>query len=92
MQMEIAQTERQGLEEALLHSQKLKAVGQLTGGLAHDFNNLLAVIIGSPELVNPDSARRAANTAGAASCRTWGATDTTTAGVFPQAVLTSASR
>ncbi|MFP2222365.1 ATP-binding protein [Escherichia coli] len=55
MQMEIAQTERQGLEEALLHSQKLKAVGQLTGGLAHDFNNLLAVIIGSLELVNPDS-------------------------------------
>lgn len=54
-QMEIAQTERQGLEEALLHSQKLKAVGQLTGGLAHDFNNLLAVIIGSLELVNMDS-------------------------------------
>ncbi|EFB2831235.1 MULTISPECIES: hybrid sensor histidine kinase/response regulator [Escherichia] len=54
-QMEIAQTERQGLEEALLHSQKLKAVGQLTGGLAHDFNNLLAVIIGSLELVNTDS-------------------------------------
>ncbi len=44
--MEIAQTERQGLEEALLHSQKLKAVGQLTGGLpADDFNNLLAVIM-----------------------------------------------
>ena len=44
-----------GLEEALLHSQKLKAVGQLTGGLAHDFNNLLAVIIGSLDLVDPDS-------------------------------------
>ena len=53
--MEIDRTERQGLEEALLHSQKLKAVGQLTGGLAHDFNNLLAVIIGSLELVSPDS-------------------------------------
>jgi HAMP domain-containing protein len=48
-------TERKGLEEALLHSQKMKAVGQLTGGLAHDFNNLLAVIIGSLELVNPQS-------------------------------------
>ncbi len=33
----------------------MKAVGQLTGGLAHDFNNLLAVIIGSPELTDPDS-------------------------------------
>lgn len=53
--MEIDRTERQGLEEALLHSQKLKAVGQLTGGLAHDFNNLLAVIIGSLDLVNPES-------------------------------------
>ncbi len=48
-------TERKGLEEALLHSQKMKAVGQLTGGLAHDFNNLLAVIIGSLELVSPPS-------------------------------------
>ena len=47
-------TERKGLEEALVHSQKMKAVGQLTGGLAHDFNNLLAVIIGSLELVSPD--------------------------------------
>lgn len=53
-------TERKGLEQALLHSQKMKAVGQLTGGLAHDFNNLLAVIIGSLELVQPhegDAAR-----------------------------------
>jgi len=54
-QMEIDRIERQGLEAALLHSQKMKAVGQLTGGLAHDFNNLLAVIIGSLELTDPES-------------------------------------
>lgn len=51
-----AEITKQKLERALLHGQKLQAIGTLAGGIAHDFNNIIYAIRGYVEMARDDIA------------------------------------
>lgn len=66
--------EKAEAEAALMHAQRLDALGRLTGGVAHDFNNLLTVVIGALDVIlhhpeNPARRKRLGEAALAAARR-----------------------
>lgn len=50
-------TEQKAMEAQIAHSQKMRAVGEMAGGISHDFNNLLQVILANIELLLANGGR-----------------------------------
>jgi PAS domain S-box-containing protein len=44
-------SDKKRIEKQLIQSQKMEAIGQLSGGMAHDFNNILGVVVGNLDLL-----------------------------------------
>lgn len=48
------------MQQKLIHSRKMEAVGTLAGGIAHDFNNILGIIVGHSEIILEDLPKKSA--------------------------------